>query len=265
MPFNYPLREFAFFDRQKVVDFTSAIEGGLSMESHESLRTGEKAISGEIGVPGMAKLEVSRGVTRHEFEETRTQTDASLFERLHSYLVGQKLLKEISSLELDELDLIEAEVDVDLSGKDQFLEMVDVFKEYLPVMQVPGSGLQPQVTEMLRIITQSAAKQGITLVMNPKGHKDLKLVTTLPQDRERLRVTKEELRGKYRVLGRVLRVLKPGEKIDLFNLLSGITLPRDQLQKMIESQPSVFSTRLTEESLSVSYPAVEMSTVALFR
>jgi hypothetical protein len=265
LPLNYPLREFAYFDRQKIVDFMSAIEDGLRQASRESIRTGNRKMSGEVGVPGLAKLDVSKGVTQREFEETRTPADASLFERLHSYLVTQKLLREVASADLAELDLVEAEVNVELSGKDFFLDFVELMRAYAPIMQQSGTALQSQAKTIIDTLTQSASNQGITLIMKPLGQTDTKLVSVLPKVKDRLRVTKEEMRGKYRILCRVLRVLKPGENIDLFDLFRGITLPREQLQKMVETQPREFSHKLTEENLTVSYPAVEVTTIALYR
>jgi len=269
LPLGYPLREFAYFDRQKIVDFISAIEDGLSQGSRKSLRTSDREMSGEIGIAGVAKLEVTKGVTQREFEERRTPTDASLFERLHSYLVTQKLLKDASRSDLVDLDLVEAAVHVDLSGKDLFLDVVELMKGFIPLFQQSATPLQPQAKMMMDTLSRSGSKQGTTLIMMPTGmptgQTELKLVSTLPHDKERLRVTKEELRGSYRVLCRVLRVLKPGEKIDLFNIFQGITLPRDQLQNMIQTQPEIFSHKMTEENLTVSYPALEVATIALYR
>jgi hypothetical protein len=265
LPFDYPLREFAFFDRQKIVDFLSAIEDGLRQESRESVRTGEREMSGEIGITGLAKLEVSKGVSQREFEERRTPTDASLFQRLHSYLAAQRLLKGPGNRDLAELDLIEAEVQVELSGKDLFLDMVELMKEYLPLIPQFGTQAQPQARLMIDSLAQSSAKQGITLVMTPTPPNNPKLVSILPLDKERLRVTKQEMRGKYRVLCRTLRILKPDEKIDLFNLFPGITLPREQLQKLVETQPDMFSRKITEENLTVPFPAIEVATIALYR
>lgn len=265
LPLGYPLREFAYFDKQKIVDFISAIEDGLSQESRESLKTSDRKLNGEIGVAGLAKLGVSKGATEREFEERRTPTDASLFERLHSYLVTQKLLKELMGSDMTELDLVEAEVQVDLSGKDLFFEVVELMKGFVPLLQQSPTPVQPQARLMMETLSQSSSKQGTTLVMRPAGQASLKLVSTLPHDKDRLRVTKEELRGRYRVLCRVLRVLKPGEKIDLFNIFQGITLPREQLQNMISTQPEIFSHKMTEENLTVSYPALEVATIALYR
>jgi len=45
------------------------------------------------------------------------------------------------------------------------------------------------------VLSQTASKQGVTFILTPDGQVNLKSVSTLSHDKEKLRVTKEEMRA----------------------------------------------------------------------
>ncbi len=83
---EFVLREFAYFDRQKVEDFLSSFENGLSKETTETGHQIDAGIKGKIGVPGVASLEAGLGQKGTTLQELKTATDASLFQRLYKHL-----------------------------------------------------------------------------------------------------------------------------------------------------------------------------------
>ena len=63
-----PLREFVYFDREKVEDFVSALLGGLPNEQKETTATKPSQIGGSLGL-GSTKVNLKKGfkeITREE-------------------------------------------------------------------------------------------------------------------------------------------------------------------------------------------------------
>jgi hypothetical protein len=265
MSSRFVLREFAYFDRQKVVDFVSALEDGLVRSKRETSIIGDRELRGEIGLSGVAKLELSKGTTRKEVEQEKAQTDASLFERLHSMLLEQGLLKDLNAPELGERDLMEAEVNVALSAKDRFFEIVDIVKELGQLAGQSAHRGQPSLFQVLRVLSEYASRQGITLVMTPRYQSNTKLFSALPTNGNKLRTAKSELNGTYRILCRILRILKVGEKVNLFGIVPGISLQQETIQQFINAQPDVLTGKISMNDLEVAYPAIEVTTIALYR
>src|SRR4030042_3365332 len=89
-----PIREFIYFNREKVVDFVSASLGGLP-EKHRKI-TSNKSASFNLGLKAwFLNLTRSGGFKELTWEEIQSETNASLFERLHNFL---ELRKSVTNL-----------------------------------------------------------------------------------------------------------------------------------------------------------------------
>src|SRR5438445_1631994 len=156
------IREFAYLDKQKVADFVSSLHKGLP-ESRRELRVNTKSkVSGNIGLP-FASLGGSKGGVRTEVEELKSETDASMFDRLHNLLVSSSSIRKLAKITAG--SVVEEEVSVDLSGKDVLADIMEsIMPIYLTQAQTPETAKN---FEAFRVLIQSLASKGVTVIMTP--------------------------------------------------------------------------------------------------
>ncbi|MGB2728105.1 MAG: hypothetical protein WBD09_06470 [Halobacteriota archaeon] len=122
------LREFAYFDRQKIEDFLSGIEDGLIRESMETQRKHGKEVKGEAGIKGIFSVGGTTGYGENELQRLRTATDASLFQRLYTYLNEQQMISFIESINEEAWEQVEVgkildiKANIELSALDNLID-----------------------------------------------------------------------------------------------------------------------------------------------
>ena len=265
------LREFAYFDRQKVEHFLSSIEDGLAREKTEISRKIGGEVKGEVSV-GVAKF--GAGIERKgsELQEIKAATDASLFQRLYTHLKNEKLIRDIDSIDANEWVRIEKGEIIELTGDIELSLMenlIDILARFMPLFETQvrdekaGLGLK-----LLQTLGKLSSEQGFNIKINPRVESKFKFVAHLPAKYVRVG-SKNELTGEYRTLCRVLKKLKPNETFNLFSFFSGIRMPKDALEQIIKTFPIDLAMFLGKpiqiEDFRVSYPAMIVTPIAIYR
>ena len=265
------LREFAYFDRQKVEDFLSSIEDGLAREKTEISRKMGGEAKGEVSV-GIAKF--GAGVERKgsELQEMKAATDASLFQRLYTYLKNEKLIRDIDSINAKEWMQIEKGEITELTGGIELSLMenlIDILATFMPLMgtqvidEKARSGLK-----LLQMLGKLSSEKGFNIKITPRVESKFRLVAHLPAKYIRVG-SKQELTGDYRILCRVQKRLKPNETFNLFSFFPGIRMPKNALEQLIKTFPIDLAMFLGKpiqiEDFRVSYPAMIVTPIAIYR
>ena len=263
------LREFAYFDRQKIEDFISSIEDGLIREKKETTREIDAELKAKLAIPGFVEVDGGLGSKGSEIEELKSSTDASLFQRLHIYFTSNTIITSIKEInkelwdKIENGDILEIFGEVKLSTMENVIDLLKIimplFKNQ-PVTEESQKGIQ--LMEMM-----SSSQVGVNIRISLKNRR-YKFVASLPT--EKIRVTKQELNSTYNVLCRVQRKLNQGESFDLFSVIPGLKLPRKQLRTLVTSlstekiQPFI-GKPITLEDFRISYPAMIVTPIAIYR
>lgn len=262
------LREFAYFDRQKVEDFLSSIEDGLAREKKEITHEINAEIKGKLKVPGVA--EVGGGVGRKgtELQELKTATDASLFQRLYLHLKNQKLIRFLDKVNKNTWEQIKGGEILELTGEIELSAMENLFDLLTMILPLMKSQKMDEKTRRgTQVLEMISSVQGGVNIKISLEDENYKFVATLP--REKVRVTKQELNSAYSVLCRVQRKLKPNETFDLFSFIPGIKFPREQIRNLIRTFPSELiqftGKPIRIEDFRISHPAMIVTPIAIYR
>jgi hypothetical protein len=261
------LREYAYFDRQKVEDFLSSIENGLTRERRETKSKINAEVKGKVYF-GVIGAEGGLGHKSTELQELKASTDASLFQRLYTHLEKQKFIQVLEKIDSKNFEQIKEGSILELIGEIELLKMEIIMDLFAIYSKFFGSkqmeeNNQRQILSLLNIIQQYGIN--IKIILQDKSYN---IVATLI--REKLRVPKQNLNGKYKVLCRVQRKLKKGETFDIFSFAPGIKLPEEVIQKMIVgwNQDKNLVTLLGSlkiEDFRISYPAIIVTPIAIYR
>ncbi|MEW5706816.1 MAG: hypothetical protein AB1743_08475 [Actinomycetota bacterium] len=267
---GFVLREFIYLDRQKVEDFLSSIEGGIAQEVKERSKTHKGKAQAKLSAK-VVEVGTGGGFKEIEQEELKKTTDASLFQRLYDYLEKGEMIKQVSQElgageELKPGQLLEIDGELEFSNLEKLIDTIDSFAQF---MEIFGQKLDAEADEAIKgfkLLGSKSAAKGLTIKISIQGS-SYKFVATLPT--EKLKVTKGEVEGRFKVLCRVSKVLGQNETLDLFSLLpSGIKLNRSQMKdflKAFKDMPPILGERITEEDLRIKYPAAEITPIAIYR
>jgi len=269
---NLPLREFIYINKERLEDFVSPMLGGMPYEQRETSH--ENGAQTELGVD-VQIASVKRVGSREglSWEELRRATPASLFELLVQILRENDALQDLTAFDeaiwsqLEEEEFILAPCEVQLSALDRLFELIQRFGKMV-------SAISPEkldeAAQVLQYVDALSGEQTTTNVrMCPVGAPSRRHAFVASLDADNIRSSKAALEGRFQVLGRVQQKLSRGETFELFNLLpQGIKLPRDQLKQLIahfSNMPSMLGDPPKMEDLRVSYPAIILTPVAIFR
>jgi len=262
------LREFAYFDRQKIEDFISSIEDGLIREIKETTREIDAELKAKMGIPGVVEVGGGLGSKGSEIQELKLSTDASLFQRLYTYFISNKSITSIKEINKELWDKIENGDIIEIFGEVELSTMenvIDLLTMLLPYMRKQAATKESKKgIQSLEIISSSKAGVNIRISLENRSYK---FVASLPN--EKIRVTKQELNSTYTVLCRVQRKLNPGESFDLFSLIPGLKLPRKQIRTLVKSFPTniqpFIEKPITIEDFRISHPAMIVTPIAIYR
>ena len=141
------LREFAYFDRQKIEDFISSIEDGLIREKKETTHETDAELKAKIGIPGVAEVGGGLGSKGSEIEELKLSTDASLFQRLYMYFTSNTIITSIKEINKELWDKIENGDIIEIFGEVELSTMenvIDLLKIMMPFMKNQGATKESQ-------------------------------------------------------------------------------------------------------------------------
>lgn len=268
-PDRIVLREFAYFDRQKVEDFLSSIENGLTKETTEVKHKAVAGIGGEVGIPGVAKLGASFEREGNRLQELKTATDASLFQRLYMYLSECKLIRRVKMIdkkiwtELQDKEMLEVEGQIEPSPVQILFETMKSIMS-LQENRTSSEVNKPGNEEILQLVLRSRDSANIRIMLD---NAEYSFVASLSRDK--MRVSLHELGAKFSILCRIQRKIHKGETFDVFSLMPGVRFPRDVIEKFVSTLPPVLEPmlgrRINVEDFTVTYPAILVTPVAIYR
>jgi hypothetical protein len=269
-----PIREFVYFDREKVEDFVSALLAGLPVERTEGAISKPQEVSGGIGYAGTG-IRFKKGRKELTREELIKETDASLFQTLHSILDEKAAIKKIDEFDTqiwDQLEagqFIEIESNVEFSALESLFDIIRNLEPWLNSFASEQSQAPKwrEFFEYLHMLDKQRDTYAICAIPSGAPSGGLTFVASL--SKVKMRATKEELANKYSVFGRVQRKLGKNETFELTSLMpKGIQLPGSQLRDLLKGFkdiPPLLGRAPTLNDLRVSYPAVILTPVAIFR
>jgi hypothetical protein len=267
-----PIREFAYFEREKVEDFTSALLGGLPDERKEITTEKPYEIGGSLGVDS-TKLSIKKGSRELTREELLKATDASLFERLHSVLEQTDMIKLVKAPDIQQWDALKEQEFIEVQARVVFsaLEKIfDIIRNFAPFLETfAPEEVQKQDTKNIFKFVQLYEQKVCNVRIVPLKAQTEKLIFVTTLNKEKIRTSKEELIDEYTVFGRIKHKLSKNETFELFNLLpGGVKLPREQIQEFLlifKDMPSVLGTPPKMQDLRISYPAIILTPIAIYR
>jgi hypothetical protein len=267
-----PLREFVYFDREKVEDFVSALLGGLPDERRETTVAKPTEIGGTLGLDS-TKLSIKKGSKELTREELLKATDASLFERLHSLLEQGNMIKTLDASKVQQWDALQAKEFVEVQGKVELsaLEKVfDLIKNLAPFIETfsPEQAQSPSSQNVFKFV-QMCEQKSYNVRIVPFGAPTDKFIFVVSLQKEKTKTSKEELADEYTVFGRVKRKLARNETFELFSLLpGGMKLPKQEMGELLvgfRDMPPILGTPPKMQDLIISYPAIILTPIAIYR
>jgi hypothetical protein len=268
---NLPIREFGYFDREKVEDFVSALEGGLPKERKET--RAEKSPQYDVGIDIRLKAERKGKVKESSWEEIRSATPASLFERLHSLLEQGNMIKAIDASEVQQWDTLQIKEFVEVQGRVELSaleKLFDMLKNLMPFIKTfsPEQVQDPAFQNTFKFV-QMLESKSYNVRITPFGAPTDKFIFVTSLQKEKTVASKEELSDEFTVFGRVKRKLERNETFELFNLLPGGMKPsRKEIRELLtkfKNMPAILGTPPKMQDLRISYPAIILTPVAIYR
>lgn len=267
-----PIREFVYFDREKVEDFVSALLGGLPDEVKETTVAKPSEVGGSLGIDS-TMLSFKKGAKELTREELLKATDASLFDRLHSLLEQGNMIKAVDASEVQQWDALQVREFVEVQGKVELsaLEtLLDMVKNLAPFIETfsPEQARAPDSQNVFKFV-QMYKQKSYNVRIVPLGAQTEKFIFVVSLQKEKTKASKEELADEYTVFGRVKRKLARNETFELFSLLpGGIKLPRTQIRDFLTSfkdMPPILGPVPKMQDLRISYPAIILTPIAIYR
>ena len=271
---SQPLREFAYFDREKVIDFVCAIQGGLVQGRKKSQTDKSPRIDfgALLKIFGIGRKGGERILSR---EEITSDTDASLFEQLYRATETQELMCKLSAFDpqvwesLQVGDLLEVHAQIELPAMQKVLDLVRGLASFVPLLS-PERMKDPQFSQAMAYFnTISAPKETFNVRILPEGAPSKGFLFISSLSNSHLKVSKDELRNEYFVFGRVQKKLATHEQFELFSFLPReMSISGSHLQDLLShftGMPSEVGPEPSMNDLQASYPAIILTPIAIYR
>ena len=254
------LREYIYLDRNRVEDFLSQLEGGVSNSTRSTETDVGASVDARINI-GVAKLgskHTSPGLSQ---EDLRRTTDVALFERLYAHLGDKDLRRvddrgELHSRRVQQGELLELECEIVVSGMANLTGMLGEFQRLAPLMGDSLEGI-----EGLAAFLGDEVPVRFTI--------DEEVVANSMLSADGLRGDKSDLEGECTVLCRVRKVVKSGKRVPL-RKFAGMKLTPQQIEKMFSDMEfsddsSGFHLDASASDYIAEGPTLIVTTVAVYR
>lgn len=275
------LGTIAYLDSQQVDNLLASIEGGLVEQFVERVKeTKGKKGGGGVGIPGTGVgLEGSLESVREEAREaTRKQTSVSRLAALRRILIENEYVPYINAVDeelhdaLDEGELMEVHGHVSRSSFEEFIDMavrlLEWSSKYGDLFEI--SEIDEQTRQQIRYLGD-VTNEGIAIRISPDRRSGARRAFDFAciLDPENLRIQKQDLSGKFNLLGRVKRVLESNEVVYPYELIPGFShlLPRNKFKALVEvlsKGSSSLGFQVTEEDLRLKGPTVVLTPIAMY-
>jgi len=267
------LRNFLFLDTDTLDDYLAALEGYVINSTIDQTETEKKDVSGKAGykiVEGGIATEKSK-----EMKQTLAVTNAAKFQRLYELLEKQEDGFRYLDLFDGEIwndirrgDLLEIEARIHLPKAFTLMETMDGISPWLDLMSAMGENpLADAKTkaafEGIKSVSKLSEEKPIPIIFESSSS-DPSFSFTANLPKRFLKCQPSELEGDATVFGKVQRVIKKGEKIEVFSLLPAFSakLPNLSIKQKKQMQQGLVQKELAE---IVKGPALVISPVALYR
>jgi hypothetical protein len=267
------LRSFLYLDSGLVRQFLAQLEGGVYSHQDERLREhGGKEAGGEFGGSLLgARAGVKAGRTsgrEEEVQRTVELTPEAEFARLHDLLSASDaihLLDHIDGAEWGTLrrgELAEVDGTVAVSTIARYSHLVEQVGPFMELMQAMGESVDDETKEAMTAVGMFGSILGnsVPIVAKAAGAPDYRFASTLIPSA--LRVELDQLDGDATILGKVQRLLGPGDTYTIFDLMPGFrglpTAQRQELEKDLTNSPEF-------PDMVVTGPLAVLTPVAVYR
>ncbi|MDO8613897.1 MAG: hypothetical protein Q7R32_13925 [Dehalococcoidia bacterium] len=274
MTADLPIREFAFVDKERLEDFLSPLLGGMPFQQRETSEEDGARTTAGLDVK-LASVQRIGDKQRASWEEIRNATPASLFDVLVQELRQRGAIQELTAFDaeiweqLAEGEFVLAPCQVQFSALERLFDMFQTYSQMMAILS-PQDVAQTDVKRMLDYLNLLSEQQdSVNIRCIPSGGPSQRHIFVGSLDKRHVRVSKTTLEGKFQVFGRVQHKLARSESFDLFSLMPpGLRLSREQLRDLLgrfSDTPAVLGAAPRMEDLRVSYPAIVVTMVAVFR
>lgn len=212
--------------------------------------------------------------TGHQIEGHVSKSDAALFKDLYTILQDTQMIQSLIGFDEDIWNQLKSGEFVELTGEfkqspaelvlSSMLDMMDQFKGFFEI-----AATQEEIQKFDIASTMLKFKK-VTMIINPFIDGDnYKFFTSL--EGSNFVEDRYDLEGEFTVLGKIKRIYKPHEKIDLVKLLPGkLRVGKKQLMSFLpdlnNNDDLTFDVgEINEESFELKGPAIELTTIAIYQ
>jgi len=282
MAVEHKLREIVYVDLDLASEMLEVIDGGRLVKVSEGRsHSGEKKASASLGLAALgAALGGSLGSDSSDAQSHETSgTPLGQYGRLLAKLEERGLVTEVLGSDaqawagITEGEFVACSVTTSIAPFQSFLLQADEF-----ISAVRGlSALLPkdQVVELESIEKQMkqlqavfVAQRGIPVLMAPadsvsSGRRFWGFLRTESAPERGITLRAKQIEGERLVVGRVRRILRKGESVDLLSV-GPLSLPREQVRELMKAMAKMpFGREVRLSDLKVSAPAVELQVLSL--
>lgn len=268
------LRQFLYLDRDLVREFLAQTEGGVFDESTERRRSeGRSGVAGGAGGRILHASAEKGKSSQSESESIVTQTAASEFDRLYTYLDSEDLQvydiidESIDGLPIRRKDFVEVDLAIRISGLNSVLELMGTFLGIMPVMGAVGSepGIDSEQLEGMKALASLVSDDSTTLPVIGTVPGSAGVLVGMELRRAALLTT--ELDAEATALIKVQRVLRDGDRELVGDPFGGLmkAVPQEQRDELLAALQNEQVAQLGIGESEITYPGVLATAIAIFR
>jgi hypothetical protein len=129
--------------------------------------------------------------------------------------------------------------------------------------------VNPETKRMMlgfQALSQKSQNEGYNVKITLPGNPSFKFVAFLPL--KNMKVSKQEIAGELYILCRVKTKLRRNETFELFSIIPGLKMNREMLRDLIkqfQDMPTILGMPPKMEDLRISYPAMVVTPIAIYR
>jgi len=212
--------------------------------------------------------------TGHQIEGHISKSDSALFKDLYTILEDKQMIQPLIGFDKGIWDQLKSGEFIELTGEfkqspaelvlSSMLDMVDQFKGHFET-----AATQEEI-QGFELASKMLNLKKVTMIINPFTDDDeYKFFTSL--EGNNFVEDRYDLEGEFTVLGKIKRIYKPHEKIDLVKLLPGkLRIGKTQLMSFLPSMNanddlSFDVGEINEDSFELKGPAIELTTIAIYQ
>ncbi|SEH78170.1 hypothetical protein SAMN05192559_10484 [Halobacillus karajensis] len=227
-------------------------------------------LSGNIGKIAAKYRSTNQGETQREGSVSRST--AALFTDLHQMLEGKQLIQSLYGFDEDIWKQLTTGEFVEVEGefKQSPAELVlsstlDFFEQFKSQLEVTSS---PKELGEYELMSSIMNLQKVTSIIQPYVEGDYKFFTSL--DSDNFHEDRYELEGEFTILGKIKKIYKPLQEVDLIKMLPGkMRFKKSQLMSLLKDLPNdeldFDVSEINEDSFTLKGPAIELTPIAIYQ